>query len=208
MFRSCGLSQTARHRSRHGTLLADCVVYRLGTSRSHRKNMARSVDVLVVDNSTLDANALLLALARVAPHARVLRLRSGDEALQFLFSRGLFAGHRLGMPRLVLLSADMPTVSGTCVLDLMRAHPLTARVPVVLLCVDPYSRAHLDRRRFRPDAYVVKQWDLDRYCVILEGSIRRWLPWTVRGVCCKEAELSSLHGRPEAGCYASPMYSR
>jgi two-component system, response regulator len=142
----------------------------------------RGIDVLVVDNKTLDANAVLLALARIAPRARVLHLRSGDEALQFLFSCGAFSGHATRMPGLVLLSSEMPIISGLFVLDVMRAHPLTAAVPVVLLSTEHHSRGRLRCDRFAADAYVVKQWELESYCMVLARSIRRWLPRTLGGL--------------------------
>ena len=138
--------------------------------------MVRSIDVLLVDNNTLDADAVVLAMARIAPQARILRLRSGDDALQFLFSRGAFAGHVTRLPRLVLLSREMPVMSGLCVLDVMRAHPLTANVPVVLLITEQHLRERRRPKGFDADAYVVKHWDFENYCLVLARIIRRWLP--------------------------------
>jgi CheY-like chemotaxis protein len=172
--------QTAVYRNHAGLALVLAASSRgLSEKMSSRR---RGIDVLVVDNKTLDANAVLLALARIAPRARALHLRSGDEALQFLFSCGAFSGHATRLPGLVLLSSEMPITSGLSVLDVMRAHPLTAAVPVVLLSTEHHPRGRSRCDRFAADAYVVKQWELESYCMVLARSIRRWLPRTLRGL--------------------------
>lgn len=138
--------------------------------------MASSVDVLVVDDRAIDADVTLFALRRAAPTAKVLRLKSGEEALQYLFSVGDFARGVAGMPRLVLLDAEMPVMSGLCVLDVVRAHPRTAGIRVVMLSTDAHAHVFRPPDTFAADAYVVKPVDLDRYCASIETILRRWLP--------------------------------
>lgn len=137
--------------------------------------MSPSHDILVVNDRLLDAHETLIALEQVAPRARVLHLFGGDEALQYLFSVGTFAGRTPGMPKLVLLSAEMNVISGLCVLDLMRAHPRTADIAVALLSLERNFDKHRRHDRFDADAYIVKPWSFQRYCAVLDGCVRRWL---------------------------------
>ena len=67
------------------------------------------------------------------PNANVVRLKNGNEALQYLFAVGTFKRRAGGMPSLVLLQRDMPVISGPCVLDVIRAHPKTSGIPVLML---------------------------------------------------------------------------
>lgn len=142
--------------------------------------MLRSVDILVVDDRVVDADAMLLALRRAAPRAKTLRLKCGDEALRYLFAVGEFAHRSQRMPGLMLVDMELPMLSGLCLLDLIRAHPLTSSIPVVML--RSAGRARLFRRhdRFGADAYLVKPLVLARYCALMEKVVRRWLLSTVR----------------------------
>lgn len=142
--------------------------------------MVPSADVLIVNDHLLDAQTTLVAFEQVAPRARVMHLLDGSEALQYLFSTGLFAGRPPEMPRLTILSLEMKSISGLCVLDLMRAHPLTCRVPVVLASIERNPRMHRCHNKFDANAYVTLPCNFQRYCALIEGCTERWLPWALR----------------------------
>lgn len=109
--------------------------------------MSLKADVLVVDDHALGAQTTLVAFEQVAPRANVLHLFDGGEALQYLFSVGAFICRAPMLPRLVLLSLEMRSVSGLCVLDVMRAHPLTREIPVVVMSLEVNPRVY---RRHAP----------------------------------------------------------
>lgn len=139
-----------------------------------------SADVLVVNDRLIDAQTTLVAFEQVAPRARVLHLMKGSEALQYLFSAGIFAGRAPVMPQLVVLSLEMRGISGLCVLDLMRAHPVTRKIPVVLVSLEDNPRVYRRRDQFDASAYLMMPWDFHRYCTVIEGCAARWLPWALR----------------------------
>jgi CheY-like chemotaxis protein len=142
--------------------------------------MSNAADVLVVNDRMLDAQATLVALELVAPRARVLHLESGQRALEYLYARGEFQGRRVEPPELVLLSLELDVVGGLCVLDVMRGHPSTATIPVVLLSLESDVRKYRRHDRFDADAYVLQPCDFQRYCAVIRGCIRHWLPWALR----------------------------
>jgi two-component system response regulator len=138
--------------------------------------MGRKIDVLVVDDRSIDAEVTLFALRQASTHdARFLRLKDGNEALRYLFAVGEFAQRSAGLPELVLLDMDMPVTSGHCVLDLMRAHPVTSGIRVVMLATDSRPRDP-EPNGFSPDGYLVKSQDFDQYCAACELTLKRWLP--------------------------------
>jgi two-component system, response regulator len=143
--------------------------------------MARSIDVLVIDDRSIDADVTLFALQRAAPAAKVLRLKSGEEALSYLFAVGEFARRSGGPPGLVLLDKEMPVISGLCILDIIRAHPATSGICVVMLSTDSHPHVFKPPARFAANAYVVKPVDLDRYCAAIEKTLGRWLPRVLPG---------------------------
>lgn len=149
--------------------------------------MSLNYDVLVVNDRMLDAHETLVALEQVAPRAAVLQLDSGREALEYLFSVGAFAGRPPLMPQLVLLSADMSDISGLCILDLVRAHPLTCNLPIVLLSLEGDPRKFRRHDSFDADAYVIKPSDFQRYCAIMQGCVRCWIPSALRPSGCGDS---------------------
>jgi two-component system, response regulator len=136
----------------------------------------RTIDVLLVEHRSIDAQVTLSALRHAATHdSRALRLRDGDEALRYLFGVGEFARRSPALPGLVLLDAQMPVVSGLCVLEVIRAHPATSGVRVVMLTVDTRPR-FAQEDEFSPDGYLMKSQDFDQYCAAMELTLKRWLP--------------------------------
>jgi CheY-like chemotaxis protein len=138
--------------------------------------MGRKIDVLVVDDRSIEAEVTLFALKLAStPDARFLRLKDGNEALRYLFRVGEFAGRSVALPDLVLLDTDMPVMSGLCVLDLIRAHEAMNGVRVIMMTNDSRAR-FADRNAFAPDGYLVKSQDFDQYCAAIELTLKRWLP--------------------------------
>lgn len=163
--------------------------------------MSTKHDILVIDDRTLDAQETLVALEQIAPRATVLHLQSGNEAVEYLFSVGAFAGRAPIMPQLVLLSAETSDISGLCLLDLMRAHPLTRAVPIVLLSCESDLRQYRRQDQFGADAYVLKPRDFQRYCSLLQGCLECWIPSALRPGASYYSQLlaqqqSSLSSRP------------
>ncbi|HET9447993.1 MAG TPA: response regulator, partial [Steroidobacteraceae bacterium] len=132
--------------------------------------------VLVIDDRTIEAEVTLYALRQASTSdAKFLRLKDGAEALRYLFSLGEFAHRSAGMPSLVLLDMQMPVTSGSCVLDIIRAHPATSGLRVIMLTTD--TRPRFDAtNELSPDGYLVKSQDFDQYCAALELTLKRWLP--------------------------------
>lgn len=142
--------------------------------------MSPSHDILVVNDRMLDAQETLVALEQVAPRATVLHLDNGREALEYLFSIGAFAGRPPTLPRLILLSAEISDISGLCLLDLLRAHPLTRAIPIILMSLDSDLREVRREDQFGADAYVMKPLDFQRYCTLLHACVLCWVPSAVR----------------------------
>ena len=136
--------------------------------------MSQRVDVLVVDDRAADADVTLFALNRAAPQAKSLWLNSGDLALQFLFGSG--PRHPQDeMPRLILLSQGMKGLSGPAVLDIIRCHPTTSKLRVVLIRRGDEPAPESVGAQFDPDACLRRSMDPDEFCEQMEALVARWL---------------------------------
>jgi two-component system response regulator len=138
--------------------------------------MVRKFDVVLVEHRSIDAEVTLTALRQASTStAKFLRLREGDQALRYLFALGEFAQRPPDAPGLMLLDMDMPLISGLCILEVIRAHPATSGMRVIMLTTDTRPRFAEDRG-FAPDGYLVKSQDFDQYCAAIELALKRWLP--------------------------------
>jgi two-component system, response regulator len=90
--------------------------------------------VLLVEDNEDDELMTVETLKTTSAAIEIAVVRDGEEALDWLFSRGEHAGRdTLRQPHLVLLDIRLPKRSGLDVLAAIRAHPQTRCLPVVML---------------------------------------------------------------------------
>ncbi len=88
----------------------------------------------------------------------------GEGALDYLFSRGKFAGRDLDeTPVLTLLDLKMPRMDGLEVLRQMRACPRTRYLPVVILTASREDGDRIQSYAEGCNAYVTKPVDFDQF---------------------------------------------
>lgn len=90
--------------------------------------------ILLVEDDAQDEKLILRALKKVNLANEVDVVRDGQQALDFLFCKGEFAGRDgSNLPTIVLLDINLPRVNGLDVLAKLRADPRTRLLPVVIL---------------------------------------------------------------------------
>lgn len=90
-----------------------------------------SFNVLVAEPSNDAWIAILRGIRRQFRDALILRVKDGEQALKFLFYRGLLTDDP-PIPDLVLLAADLPVVSAEEVFARLRQHPRMRATPVIV----------------------------------------------------------------------------
>lgn len=90
--------------------------------------------IFVVEDNPDQLELTVLTLEEGAVNAEIAVARDGAQALDFLFGQGIHAGRDTQrQPAVILLDLKLPKLSGLDVLRSVRANPLTAMVPVVML---------------------------------------------------------------------------
>jgi two-component system response regulator len=90
--------------------------------------------IMLVEDNPNDEELTLRALKKANIANQVAIARDGQEALDFLFATGKYAGRAPAtMPAVVLLDLKLPKLDGIDVLQRIRADPRTKLVPVVVL---------------------------------------------------------------------------
>jgi two-component system response regulator len=134
------------------------------------------MQILMVDDNEDDIDLALRALRETGITEEVFVCRDGEEALDYLFSRGRFAGKpQSELPRLVLLDLKLPKINGLEVLKEIRASPTLATLPVVML-TSSSRRSDLESAyKSGANSYLIKSTDFGRFKRDIEQMGRYWL---------------------------------
>ncbi len=123
------------------------------------------VDVLLVEDGSLDAEMTMLTLREQHLVNRIEWLQDGEMALDYLYCRGRFAGRDPVLPKLVLLDLKLPKVDGLEVLKVIKNDPQLRQLPVVMLTSSAEERDLVACYALGVNSYVVKPVDFDKFNV-------------------------------------------
>lgn len=125
--------------------------------------------ILLVEDSINDVELILTSLAEYNLGNEVIVVRDGEEALDYLYRRGVYRLRREGNPVVVLLDLKLPKVDGIEVLTQLKADHSLRVVPVVVLTS---SREEQDLSRcyeLGTNAYVVKPIDFHEFVDVIRS---------------------------------------
>ena len=123
----------------------------------------QQVEILLVEDNPEDAEMTMRALRKRNLANHVHWVKDGEEALEYLFCTGRYAGREIAHPpRLVLLDIKMPKVDGIEVLRRVKASELK-QVPVVVMTSSNEERDVLESYRLGVNSYIVKPVQFDDF---------------------------------------------
>jgi len=126
-------------------------------------NDFEQVEILLAEDSDADAEMTIRALRRNNLANRLVRVKDGAEALDFIFRRGAYASRPAGAPKLVLLDLKMPKVDGIEVLRQVKSNEETKAIPVVILTSSAEERDIVASYSLGVNSYVVKPVDFAKF---------------------------------------------
>ncbi|MCA1991134.1 MAG: response regulator [Coleofasciculus sp. S288] len=130
--------------------------------------------ILLVEDSLNDVELILAALEENRLANEVVVVRDGEEALDYLYRRGVFKLRREGNPVVVLLDLKLPKVDGLEVLAQLKADQELRRVPVVILTSSREEQDLLASYNLGTNAYVVKPVDFHEFVDAIKGMGLFW----------------------------------
>jgi CheY-like chemotaxis protein len=121
----------------------------------------RSWSVLLVDDNDQDAELAVNIMRKIDPAAEITRVKDGAEALAFVFREGAYGERSRGLPDLILLDLQMPSVGGIDVLQTLRSDELTQSIPIVILTGSLDDRDRIDATHMGAVGFVMKPISLE-----------------------------------------------
>ncbi len=136
-----------------------------------------SVEVLLVEDNLSDAELTIRELKKHNMTNNLVHLKNGEEALDFVFATGSFAGTRdiSYPPKVILLDIQMPKVNGMEVLQKIKADQRTKMIPVVILTS---SKENPDIQKcydLGANSYIVKPVNFEGFAEAIRNMGFYWL---------------------------------
>lgn len=130
-------------------------------------------NILLVEDNEGDIVLTLDAFEENNSKAKINVVRNGEEALDFLFSRGQYK--TAPKPNLVLLDINLPVYSGLEVLDKIKSDDDLRPIPVIMLTTSSVDQDIEKAYRKKANSYVVKPIDMDEFVDAISGIEQFWL---------------------------------
>ena len=133
--------------------------------------------ILIVEDNPDDEELTIRALKKHNIGNRLVVVRDGVEALDFLFCTGAYSNRDPNdLPQTILLDLKLPKVDGLEVLKRIRADERTSLLPVVILTSSKEERDLLQSYRNGANSYVRKPVDFNEF---VEAARQLGLYWLV-----------------------------
>jgi CheY-like chemotaxis protein len=122
------------------------------------------VEILLVEDKSTDAELTLRALKRHNLANRVLWVKDGQEALDYVFATGNYAERSpSGDPKLILLDIKLPKISGVDVLRRLKTDERSRSIPVTMLTSSAEERDVVESYQLGVNSYIVKPVDFNKF---------------------------------------------
>ena len=132
--------------------------------------------ILLVEDNQDDEELTRLAFAESRVANDLVVVRDGQEALDYLFANGKYAGRDVCVrPQLILLDLNIPKVDGLEVLRRIRADELTKLLPVVVLTTSKEEQDLLDSYSSGANSYIQKPVDFNQFIEVVRQLGLYWL---------------------------------
>jgi two-component system, response regulator len=135
----------------------------------------RAVEILLVEDNPADAELAFHALRKSNLANHIHLARDGEEALDFLFARGINANRDFCAPKVVLLDLKLPKVDGIEVLRAIRSDERTKLIPVVVLTSSKEQQDLTNTYQLGVNSYIQKPVDFDQFQQIIQQLGLYWL---------------------------------
>lgn len=132
--------------------------------------------ILLVEDNPDDELLMLRALKKNRIDNRVIVARDGVEALEYLFSTGVYEGDNAEpLPQLILLDLKLPKIDGHEVLKRLRADERTKYIPVVVLTSSIEEKDIISSYDSGANGFVQKPVDFNEFLEVANLLGMYWL---------------------------------
>ncbi|HKO79372.1 MAG TPA: response regulator [Chitinophagaceae bacterium] len=135
-----------------------------------------SIEILLVEDNITDAELTIRELKKHNMANNLVHLKNGEEALDFIFSTGKYAGNeKPHPPKVILLDIQMPKINGIEVLQRLKSDPQTRAIPVVILTSSKEDPDVQKCYTLGANSYIVKPVNFEGFAQAIKNLGFYWL---------------------------------
>ena len=137
---------------------------------------SNGVEILLVEDNPHDAELTIRALRKRNLANHLVHVKDGQEALDWLFGTGLYAGRNIHhTPKIIILDLKLPKVDGIEVLRTVRADERTRPIPVVMLTSSREEQDVVQSYALGVNSYIIKPVDFEKFSTAVAEAGHYWL---------------------------------
>lgn len=136
----------------------------------------QEVEILLIEDNINDAELTIRALKKNKLANKLVHLKDGAEALDFLFGEGKFKSRNLNnLPKVILLDLKMPKIDGIQVLRELKSNERTKKIPVVVLTSSSEDPDIQECYALGVNSYVVKPVQFESFIKAVSNLGMYWM---------------------------------
>jgi len=134
------------------------------------------VEILLIEDNLNDAELTIRALRKSNIANKLIHLKDGAMAIDFLFGIGEYEGRNTNnQPKVILLDLKMPKVDGIEVLKEIKSNEETKSIPVVVLTSSKENPDVEQAYALGANSYIVKPVDFENFRIAVSEIGMYWL---------------------------------
>jgi two-component system, response regulator len=133
------------------------------------------VEILLVEDNPFDAELAMRGLREHNLANNVTWVKDGEQALDYVYRRGKFAGRLGAGPRLILLDLKMPKVDGIEVTRIVKGDETTRHIPIVIMTSSQEEKDVSRSYSLGANSYIVKPLDFEALANVASQAGYYWL---------------------------------
>jgi CheY-like chemotaxis protein len=133
------------------------------------------VGILLVEDNPLDAELTIRSFQDQKLANAVTWVKDGEQALDYVLRRGVYAQRTARDPRLILLDLKMPRVGGIEVTRALKGNESTKHIPIVIMTSSNEESDIAESYKLGANSYIVKPLDFDSLAEVARQAGYYWL---------------------------------
>lgn len=122
------------------------------------------VEIILIEDNPYDAELAIRTLKQYNLVDKLVWLKDGVDALDFIFAQGRYSGRSIeDVPKVILLDMHLPKIDGLEVLEKIKSDMRTRNIPVVVLTSSPEERRIVSSYNLGVNGYVIKPVDSNKF---------------------------------------------
>jgi len=143
--------------------------------------MKETTHILLVEDNRMDVELTIDAFKEARLNNPIHVAKDGQEALDYLFGRGVYAARETyPLPRLILLDLKLPGIDGFEVLRQIKSTPRLKRLPVIVLTSSKEEGDRALSYDTGANSYLVKPISFQGFLEIVRQISDYWLTLNIK----------------------------